>query len=93
MEQKYMRKFPTVKDLKIERSSRPEKRFVARFMIGNRKRTVHFGLKGGSTYIDHRDKKIRAAWRARHSKIKLKDGRFAYRVPGTAESFSYHLLW
>lgn len=92
-ESKYTRKFPQVKHLKIENSKRAEKRFVARFELGGKRKTVHFGLKGGSTYIDHRDKKIRTAWRARHSKIKLADGRYAYMVAGTAESFAYHLLW
>jgi len=30
-------------------------------------RTVHFGSKDGSTYIDHYDDEIRDAWIARHS--------------------------
>jgi hypothetical protein len=45
------------------------------------------------SYLDHNDKDRRDRYRARHSKIKLKDGRFAYTVPFTASWFSWHFLW
>jgi hypothetical protein len=44
-------------------------------------------------YIDHRDEDIRNAWRARHEKILLKDGKPAYKDKHSAEFYSYHLLW
>lgn len=42
---------------------------------------------------DHNDKKRRAAYRKRHSKIKLKDGRYSYQVKYTPAWFSYYYLW
>jgi len=67
-----------------------------RFAINWLGKIVNFGVweySGKGTFLDHRDDKIRDAWRARHSKIKLKDGRLAYKVPGQPEFFSWHLLW
>ena len=46
----------------ISKSERPEKRFMAKF----EKKTVHFGQKGGSTFVDHKDEKKKNAWEARH---------------------------
>ena len=46
----------------ISKSERPEKRFMAKF----EKKTVHFGQKGGSTFVDHKDEKKKNAWMARH---------------------------
>ena len=43
-------------------STRADKRLTAEFP----NRTVHFGSKGGSTYLDHGDDQVRAAWLARH---------------------------
>ena len=64
-----------------------------RFYVIYGGRRINFGLKGGSTFIDHRDEKKRKAWRARHSKIKLKDGSLAYRNKKQPAYWSYHLLW
>lgn len=54
---------------------------------------VSFGSKGMSDYTIHKDKERRNRYRARHSKIKLKDGRLAYKVKGTPAFFSWNLLW
>lgn len=57
---------------------------------------INFGLwpyKGKGTYIDHKDDKIRNAWRARHEKIKTKEGRYAYKDPYHASFYSWWLLW
>jgi len=67
-----------------------------RFSISWLGKTVNFGVwpySGEGTYLDHGDEKIKKAWQARHSKIKLKDGRLAYKVPGQPEFFSWHILW
>lgn len=67
-----------------------------RFAIKYDNKTINFGLwpySSAGSYLDHRDDKIRAAWRARHSKIVLKDGRLAYKVSGQPEFFSWHILW
>ena len=76
----------------LQISKAKNKRFV---LIKDGKR-INFGLwdmTGNNAYIDHKDNKIKSAWLARHSKIKLKDGRFAYKVPYTPEYLSYNILW
>ena len=45
-------------------SLRKGKRFVATFE--DPKKTIHFGSKGGSTYIDHHDKSKRENYLKRH---------------------------
>jgi hypothetical protein len=56
---------------------------------------INFGLypfSGQGTYLDHKDDKIRDAWRARHSKI-MKDGAPAYKNPESPEFYSWFILW
>ncbi len=62
-----------------------EKRYTATFKDG---KIVHFGQRGGSTYIDHKDKEKRAAYIARHSK----NGE-NWNNPKTAGALSRYLLW
>tara|TARA_R110000868_G_scaffold267137_1_gene526406 strand:- start:1258 stop:1533 length:276 start_codon:yes stop_codon:yes gene_type:complete len=50
--------------MKIEASTKEGKRYKATFESNGR--TVHFGSKNGSTYIDHKDKAKRAAYLSRH---------------------------
>ena len=50
-------------------------------------KTVHFGAKGGSTYIDHKDPKTKANWEARH---KVRENWNDYDSAGT---LSKHVLW
>lgn len=71
------------------RSRQKNKRF---YVIYSGKK-INFGLKGGKTFIDHRDEKKKKAWKARHSKIKLKDGTLAYKNPRQASYWSYRILW
>ena len=47
----------------VRTSTRADKRLMAEFP----NRTVHFGSKGGSTFIDHGDDEGKAAWLARHA--------------------------
>lgn len=56
---------------------------------------TNFGLWDGSghAYIDHQDNSKKLAWQARHSKIKQKDGRFAYKVKDSPEYLAYNILW
>ena len=49
--------------LDVVRSNRKSKRFMAVFSNG---RKIHFGLKGGSTYIDHHDILKRFNYLKRH---------------------------
>ena len=62
-----------------------EKRYTATFKDG---KIVHFGQRGGSTYIDHSDKDKRAAYIARHSK----NGE-NWSNHKTAGALSRYLLW
>ena len=62
------------------------------YVVYNGKK-IHFGLDTGSTFIDHKDKKKKDAWRARHSKILLKDGTPAYKNKQKPAYWSWHLLW
>jgi len=71
------------------RSKAKNKRF---YVIYNGKR-INFGLLNGQAFIDHHDRDKQRAWKARHSKIKLKDGRFAYTVKEQPEWWAYRLLW
>ena len=64
-----------------------------RFYVIYRGHRINFGAANGSTYVDHEDQHKRAAWYARHSNIKLRDGRFAYRVRESPSYWSWHLLW
>jgi hypothetical protein len=49
--------------MEIVESDRKDKRLKAIFKNG---KIIHFGLKGGSTYIDHGDKNKRDAYIKRH---------------------------
>ena len=75
----------------LQISKAKNKRFV---LIKDGKR-INFGLWDGvgHAFIDHKDDKIKLAWIARHSKIKLKDGRLAYKVKDSPEYLAYRILW
>jgi hypothetical protein len=67
----------------ISNSNRPDKRLKAKF----ENKTVHFGSRGGSTFIDHKDQEIKNAWEARH---KVNENWGDYR---TAGSLAKNILW
>lgn len=84
-----------MKLISIKPSTRKEKRYVAEFCKCNgdikcksneRKRT-HFGLKGGSTYIDHKDDKKKDAYIARH---KVNEN---WNDPTSAGALARYILW
>ena len=62
------------------------------FVVYNNK-TVHYGSRSMPDFTFHKDEDRRRRYRARHSKILLKDGRPAYKVKGTAAYFSCNILW
>ena len=64
-------------------SKRPDKRLMASF--GGK--TVHFGAKGGQTFIDHKDLRTKANWEARH---RVRENWNDY---DTAGARTKHLLW
>ena len=74
--------------VKITPSDQGSKRYKAVFFENGKKiLTRHFGYKGGSTYIDHKDDKIKNAWVARHQK------RGNFEDYKSASSLAYHILW
>ncbi len=68
----------------IDDSQRKDKRFVAIFDDGVK---IHFGLKHGSTYIDHHNKILRANYIKRH---RVNED---FNNPRTAGSLSRWILW
>lgn len=54
---------------------------------------INFGALGMSDYTIHKDVKRRQRYRLRHGAIKLKDGRFAYKVKTSPAYWSWNLLW
>ena len=67
----------------ISSSNKPEKRLKAKF----ENKTVHFGSKDGSTFVDHKDQKTKKAWEARH---KVNENWTDY---DTAGSLAKNILW
>ena len=66
---------------------------LKRFYVIYKGLRINFGSKDGQTFIDHSDEKKKLAWRARHSKITMKDGTLAYTVKTSAEWWAWHMLW
>lgn len=81
------------------------KKYTAIITMNNgKKKKVNFGDKRYQHYkdrtskkiwnhLDHNDPQRRKQYRARHSKIKLKDGRIAKNVRYTPAWFSWNYLW
>ena len=74
----------------LKRSTRKTKKWMVIHKDGSK---THFGASSHEDYTIHKDKKRRDSYRARHSKILLKDGRPAYTVKGTPGFYSWFLLW
>jgi hypothetical protein len=78
--------------MNVIKSNRKDKRFVAVFDSGER---VHFGKRGGKTYIDSRSKNERDNYLARHEenpleKRFLKNKKQFYNTPSV---LSAEILW
>jgi len=72
----------------IKPSTNKDKKLMAVFYDGDKKvKTIHFGLKGSTTYLDTGDKKLREAYRARHKKVYDKS------PPMSASRLSYEIIW
>lgn len=81
-----------------EKSTRKDKKLMTR-VDGQ---LIHFGDAKAQHYYDktdiwsqlnHYDTKRRASYRARHSAIKLADGRIAINDPRQPAYHSYRILW
>jgi hypothetical protein len=60
-------------------------------IYGNKR--INFGAYGMSDFTIHKDKDRRDRYRARHGKIKLKNGRLAYKNKNSPAFWSWHVLW
>ena len=77
-----------MKLLRLERSSRPDKKYMATFETDSgRTKTTHFGAKGMDDYTLTHDKAQRERYRERHQKD-LRTG-----DPTRAGFLSYWILW
>ena len=69
----------------LSKSNKPDKRYKVK--VDNK--TIHFGSKGGSAYIDHKNDQTKRAWIARH---KVNEN-WAKGGVKTAGFWAKHLLW
>ena len=84
-----------MKLISVKPSTKQDKKYMATFCLckgeskccDKEKKTVHFGQKGSSTYIDHKDDKKKEAYLARHRANENWD------KPTTAGSLSRYILW
>jgi hypothetical protein len=84
-----------MKLLSIKPSERPSKKYVATFCMcdgatkccDTERKKVNFGLRGSSTFLDHKDEKKRQAYVARH---RVNEN---FNDPLTAGSLSRYILW
>jgi hypothetical protein len=77
-----------MKLLSITKSSKPDKKLVAKFETdGGRTKSVHFGAAGMDDYTKTKDVEQRARYRQRHAKD-LTTG-----DPSKAGYLSYYVLW
>jgi len=67
----------------IAKSDKRDKRLKATFP----NKTVHFGQKDASTYIDHKDNQIKSNWEARH-RVREDWGKY-----DSAGALAKHVLW
>ena len=75
--------------VKIEASPLKYKRYQITMDSGKK---ISFGLKDGSTYIDHHDKVLRNAYRARHYANATEKQLIDNLVPSPS-LLSYYILW
>ena len=72
---------------------RPSTRKGKKYMVLYLGRWIHFGAMGYADFTQHRDTRRRDAYRARHSRILLKNNVPAYKVPSQPAYWAWHLLW
>lgn len=75
--------------IQLENSTKPNKRF--KITMDNGKQ-YDFGYKGGSTYIDHKDKAKRTAYLKRHLANKTENQLISNLIPSPS-LFSAYILW
>lgn len=69
------------------------KRKGKKYYVEYDNKIINFGSDVGSTFLDHKDETIKKAWKARHEKIKNKNGDYVYKLKNSPSYWSYNLLW
>jgi len=75
-----------MKLLSITKSTKPEKKWMAKFDNDGRSKTTHFGASGMDDYTITKDQEQRDRYRTRHAKDLKGD-------PTKAGYLSYYILW
>jgi len=73
----------------LKQSTRKNKKY----MVLYNNKWIHFGAKGMSDFIEHKDKDRRNRYRARASKIKDKNNNFTFKLKSSPNFWSYYVLW
>jgi len=76
----------------VKPSTRDSKRYQATLNIDGKDKVIHFGQKGGSTYIDHKDAQKRDNYRARHL-ASVREGKYIRDLSPSPATLSFWLLW
>ena len=71
----------------IKPSTRSDKRMMAVFEVDGKQKTIHFGMKGATTYIDNASEDTRRNYLARHRVNENWDR------PDNAGSLARWILW
>jgi len=69
------------------------KRKGKKYYVEYDSKIINFGSDVGQTFLDHKDETIKKAWKARHEKIKNKNGEYVYKLKNSPSYWAYHLLW
>ena len=83
----YKRGKGKLKLLKIVKSTRPGKKYMAVFEKNGRRKTTHFGAAGMSDFTKHKDPERKKRYLSRHRKNEK------WNDPTTAGSLSVYILW
>jgi len=77
----------------LQASKKKDKRYVIHIIDGNKVKSYDFGLKGGETFIDHKDEAKRLAYLARHMSPGSKEKELIENLIPSPALFSAVLLW
>ena len=78
-----------MKSMNISPSTREGKKYMAVFKTDGKTKTVHFGQKGSSTYLDHKNKHKRTNYIKRHSA----NEKHLWNNPMKPATLSRYILW
>jgi hypothetical protein len=77
----------------LQASKKKDKRYVIHIVDENKVKSYNFGLKGGETFIDHKDEAKRLAYLARHMSPGSKEKELIENLIPSPALFSAVLLW